>query len=359
MGSAFTPYSTNGYWVLTDEGWTWISDYSWGWAPFHYGRWYNDPSVGYVWVPGYEWGPGWVSWRRSDDYYGWAPIGPGVNISVAYSNDYNLPYNQWNFVRCRDFGRRNLNNYYINRSNNVTIINNTTVINNTRVDARNTTFNPGPDRAEVQHHAGRPITPVAIQDQSRPVQHINSNALQLYRPQVEHNPTTTINPVPRKVTPLNEVKPMGSIPRVKNQLVKDQNLQPAQTSTGNVKPRVRQPIAVDENPTAPAPNQPVRQPINNIPISPRVKQLPVQQPVRRPVTEEQLSPRVSPQPRVQEQQPVRQPEPVHEPVREQRLQPEQNINRAPVRQEPVRQQQIRPAPVQRPAPAMPAGGRKN
>ena len=26
----FTPYSTNGYWVFTNEGWTWVSDYSWG-----------------------------------------------------------------------------------------------------------------------------------------------------------------------------------------------------------------------------------------------------------------------------------------------------------------------------------------
>src|SRR6266567_1899101 len=28
----FKPYSTNGHWVYTDEGWTWASDYSWGWA---------------------------------------------------------------------------------------------------------------------------------------------------------------------------------------------------------------------------------------------------------------------------------------------------------------------------------------
>ncbi len=33
----FRPYYTNGHWVYTDEGWAWVSDYSWGWAPFHYG----------------------------------------------------------------------------------------------------------------------------------------------------------------------------------------------------------------------------------------------------------------------------------------------------------------------------------
>jgi hypothetical protein len=32
------PY-TDGRWVYTDDGWTWVSDHEWGWAPFHYGRW--------------------------------------------------------------------------------------------------------------------------------------------------------------------------------------------------------------------------------------------------------------------------------------------------------------------------------
>ena len=38
----FRPYYTNGHWVYTNYGWTWVSNYSWGWAPFHYGRWMND-----------------------------------------------------------------------------------------------------------------------------------------------------------------------------------------------------------------------------------------------------------------------------------------------------------------------------
>ena len=45
VAPGFTPYSTNGYWMLTEEGWTWVSDYPWGWAPFHYGRWYMDPDM--------------------------------------------------------------------------------------------------------------------------------------------------------------------------------------------------------------------------------------------------------------------------------------------------------------------------
>jgi hypothetical protein len=30
VAPGFSPYSTNGYWVFTDEGWTWVSNYPWG-----------------------------------------------------------------------------------------------------------------------------------------------------------------------------------------------------------------------------------------------------------------------------------------------------------------------------------------
>src|ERR1043165_5421845 len=38
-GDDFRPYYSNGYWVNSDYGNTWVSNYDWGWAPFHYGRW--------------------------------------------------------------------------------------------------------------------------------------------------------------------------------------------------------------------------------------------------------------------------------------------------------------------------------
>ena len=46
--TGFRPYYTNGSWVYTNYGWTWASDYSWGWAPFHYGRWLNDRMYGWI-----------------------------------------------------------------------------------------------------------------------------------------------------------------------------------------------------------------------------------------------------------------------------------------------------------------------
>src|SRR4051794_36969412 len=56
------PYFSNGYWVMTEYGTTWVSTYPWGWAPFHYGRWTHDDFYGWLWVPGPEWGPSWVVW---------------------------------------------------------------------------------------------------------------------------------------------------------------------------------------------------------------------------------------------------------------------------------------------------------
>ena len=82
----FRPYSSNGHWVWTDNyEWMWVSDYDWGWAPFHYGRWDQDANFGWYWVPGYEWSPAWVAWRDGGDYYGWAPIRPGINININFN----------------------------------------------------------------------------------------------------------------------------------------------------------------------------------------------------------------------------------------------------------------------------------
>ena len=83
VGTDFTPYYTGGHWVLTEFGWTWVSDWSWGWAPFHYGRWVIVSGFGWCWVPGTMWGPAWVTWRSGGGYVGWAALPPrGVSVTV-------------------------------------------------------------------------------------------------------------------------------------------------------------------------------------------------------------------------------------------------------------------------------------
>jgi hypothetical protein len=204
----FTPYATNGHWVFTNVGWTWVSNYPWGWAPFHYGRWYYDYPYGWIWVPDYEWGPAWVVWRRTESYYGWAPIGPGISISFAYSSGYSLPYNQWTFVNDNYFGRTNINNYYISSTQNRTILQNSTVINNITVDnSSRVRYAAGPERTEVQKRTGNTFAPVAIRESSRPGQRVSGKELQIYKPRVERNTESGRRPAPSKVVTMKDVKP--------------------------------------------------------------------------------------------------------------------------------------------------------
>jgi hypothetical protein len=161
-GPDFRPYATNGNWIYTDAGWTWASNYSWGWAPFHYGRWFFENGYGWIWIPGNEWAPAWVSWRGGNDYYGWAPLGPRISVDVAL-NSYNPPTYYWNFVPRQYMGNPHWHNYYVNQNRNVTIINNTTIINNYSGSNRGRyAYAPGPDPVEVRRVSGNNFVPVQV-----------------------------------------------------------------------------------------------------------------------------------------------------------------------------------------------------
>jgi hypothetical protein len=98
VGSDFTPYVTAGHWTYDDD-YTWVSDYDWGWAPFHYGRWAYASPYGWEWVPGRTYAGAWVSWRYGWGewpYVGWAPLGPswgwrnGMTFGLGYPGA--MPY---------------------------------------------------------------------------------------------------------------------------------------------------------------------------------------------------------------------------------------------------------------------------
>ena len=100
VGTDFVPYYTNGYWTLTEFGWTWVSNWNWGWAPFHYGRWIVIAGYGWCWTPGTMWGPAWVSWRSGGGYVGWAPMPPrGVRVVSHFG-----PRSGWRFMAADRFG---------------------------------------------------------------------------------------------------------------------------------------------------------------------------------------------------------------------------------------------------------------
>ncbi len=183
-GAGFRPYSTNGDWIYTDAGWTWNSNYQWGWAPFHYGRWFYQGGYGWMWVPGSEWAPAWVSWRGNNEYYGWAPLSPDVSMQVAMSS-YNPPVNYWNFMPVQYMGNPGWNQYYVNEGRNVTIINNTTIINNYSAPQRGRySYAPGPDPNEVRRYTGNNIRPVTIRESNRPANNVSGNQYNIYRPRI-------------------------------------------------------------------------------------------------------------------------------------------------------------------------------
>jgi hypothetical protein len=183
----FRPYSTNGHWVYTDDyEWMWVSDYDWGWAPFHYGRWDHDPYYGWYWVPGYEWSPAWVAWRDGGDYYGWAPIRPGISISINFSiGSYSPPYDFWCFAPRRYITHYNVYNYCIPRTRNITIINQTTIINN--YNYRGNVWRTGPRRMDAEVYCGR-ISPVRFRSMNAPGRSVyRNNEVSVYRPSIRRD----------------------------------------------------------------------------------------------------------------------------------------------------------------------------
>ena len=155
------PY-TNGRWVYTDAGWTWISEEPFGWATYHYGRWTRLHGIGWVWVPGNQWAPAWVSWRKSSDYVGWAPLPPearfdqhtGIhNWSDSY---YDVGPDQYCFVASREFGAPRVEQTLLPPERNVTIINQTTNV--TNITYNNTTIvNEGPNYEELRSTRRAPV----------------------------------------------------------------------------------------------------------------------------------------------------------------------------------------------------------
>jgi hypothetical protein len=186
----FYPYASDGHWVFTELGWAWYSNYVWGWVAFHYGRWLNDSSYGWMWVPDTEWGPAWVIWRGSDRYYGWAPLEPRNSISLAVSTNTSIPDNHWVFVRNGNLDKQDIFSYAENPNSNGSHIENTSIINNTLFDEqRKIIYVLGPDRNDVQRKTGYPVKQIAQQENTKPGQKLNYSELQIFKPAVQREIT--------------------------------------------------------------------------------------------------------------------------------------------------------------------------
>jgi hypothetical protein len=164
------PY-TDGHWVYTDAGWTWVSEEPFGWATYHYGRWTRLRGIGWIWVPGNEWAPAWVSWRTGGQYVGWAPLPPeaefdrGTGIHNWSDNYYDIGPDQYVFVPTADIGDERIERAVVPEQQNVTIINQTTNV--TNISYNNTVIvNQGPNFEELRGRSRRPIQRLRLERES-------------------------------------------------------------------------------------------------------------------------------------------------------------------------------------------------
>lgn len=139
------PYADRGRWLYTDCGWYWQSDYAWGWAPFHYGRWVLHARSGWLWVPDTTWGPAWVVWRSSASHCGWAPLPPGAllvagsglhfgGVRVGLNFDFGLARHHYTFIPFTRFCDRNPQYFALTPTVVQNVFNQTTVINHIEVN---------------------------------------------------------------------------------------------------------------------------------------------------------------------------------------------------------------------------------
>lgn len=231
VGSDFRPYYSNGYWVMTDYGNMWVSNYPWGWATFHYGRWTYDSEYGWIWIPDSEWGPAWVSWRSNSEFYGWAPMGPGVSVSTSFES-YSPPDTWWIFISPAYMYQPQWHEHYNGYADNRTIIRNTVIIRNT-YNENSRTYIAGPRADDIRKVVHRDVPIYKVQDNTKPgAIVVQNNEVSVYRPAV-HNSGREAPSNARKVDrPIG--KPHSSESR--NQTSTDPNhimSAPSQRQTGN------------------------------------------------------------------------------------------------------------------------------
>ena len=205
---SWRPYCDSGSWVYTDSGWAWHSEYSWGWAPFHYGRWTRLDEYGWVWAPDNVWAPAWVSWRTGGDHYGWAPLPPAARYEegvgfhfgdkhVSVDFEFGLRERDYFFVPAEHMTETRLNTFVVPQSRVNVMYNNTTVIQNNITYNDNRIVNRGPAIEHVRAATGRNIPMIKLADASvKPGQAIHGNTLSantmvVYRPQVKNTAPVT------------------------------------------------------------------------------------------------------------------------------------------------------------------------
>ena len=92
-------------WVNSKQyGWYYDDKTPWGQIVHHYGRWAYDAQMGWIWTSGSEFSPGWVVWRTSPEWVGWAPMMPDQDVQVIPASSFNNA-GYWIFVETKKFAQ--------------------------------------------------------------------------------------------------------------------------------------------------------------------------------------------------------------------------------------------------------------
>jgi hypothetical protein len=170
-----------GHWVWVEPwGWTWVENESWGFAPFHYGRW-AFVNNGWFWVPGPVvvrpvWAPALVAFVGGGPGFhfsagvgvGWFPLAPGevyvpaYPVSRAYVNNINVTNTSVTITKVTNV----YNTVVINKTtvNNITYVNQH-VTNGVTIVSHDAFVNARPAAENLMHVDAREIA-------SAPVGHV-------------------------------------------------------------------------------------------------------------------------------------------------------------------------------------------
>lgn len=155
VGDGFRPYHTGGQWVYTHYGWSFESDWEWGWAVYHYGLWCPDPAEGWVWVPGTVWAPAWVEWRAGGGYIGWAPmLPPAVVVTHVHVH--------WVYVEARHFDGGHHVHHAVPPEH-VHVVHATAQPVRTVVRHQSASWPHGPEARDVARDTGREVRPARVE----------------------------------------------------------------------------------------------------------------------------------------------------------------------------------------------------
>ena len=292
------PYYDRGHWLYTDAGWYWHSGYSWGWAPFHYGRWSLHSGHGWIWVPGTVWSPSWVSFRYTNNYCGWAPLPPrahysattgftyhGSRISIGF--DFGLSHRHYTFVSRKHFGHHHHHRRRIDHRETQQVFNDSTVVNNYIVGDNNTIINKGISRDRVTGGNFSKIRKIALRDVAainqavRPSRTANQNeVIPVYRPKViaqKTGPTESqlarqrTRPTQKRIlsrsktipTPSRSITPRPSRSQISTPSYTRKPIQPANNNPSTQR-RTIQPITTPRTSTLQNRNRPIPTPSRSV-----------------------------------------------------------------------------------------------